>query len=218
MKLLRTRLRRTKVELEGGGEAIGPERLLIAGLRNPGAKYDGSRHNVGAEVVDTIANRSGIGFKRARQSIRAEVAELRLGDVPVVLAKPTCFMNESGQAVKPLLRYFSVPVGRLVVVHDDIDLLFSRLRIQFDRGAGGNNGVRSVVDTLGTRAFWRLKCGVGRPPGSMDPADYVLRRFSAKERPDVDLMVQYGADVLEVFAAAGGEAAAQAAGEAGVAG
>ncbi len=191
------------------------ERTLIVGLRNPGANYEGSRHNVGAEVVTVVADRLGVSFKRARLSIRAEVAEARIGDEPVALALPQSFMNESGQSVAPLARYFRVTPDRLLVVHDDIDLPFAKLRVQFGRGAGGNNGVRSVIGSLGTQDFWRLKFGVGRPPGSMDPADYVLRRFAAAERPEVDVMLQYGGDVIEEFVTAGGEAASQLAGGAG---
>ncbi len=153
-------------------------------------------------------------FKRARRTIRAEVSEARLGQARVVLAVPTTFMNESGQAVAPLLRYFDADSEDLLIVHDDIDLPFARLRLQFDRGSGGNNGARSVIRSLGTKEFWRLKCGVGRPPGRMDPAAFVLRRFTAKEQPEVDLMVQQAADVVERFISEGGVAAQQLTGSA----
>lgn len=208
-------MRLTKMLRRRKPDPDGMNRLVIAGLRNPGAKYAGSRHNSGAEVVESVASRHGITFKRAPKSIRAEIAEGRIANSPVVLVLPTVFMNESGQAISPLLKYFSVEPRSLVVVHDDIDLPFARLRVQFGRGAGGNNGVRSVIGSLGTQEFWRLKCGVGRPPGSMDPADFVLRPFASKERPDVDLMIQYGVDVLDEFVAAGGDAASQLAGEVG---
>lgn len=118
-------------------------------------------------------------------------------------------MNESGQAVAPLLRYFRASPENVLVVHDDIDLPFAKLRLQFDRGSGGNNGARSIISSLRTREFWRLKCGVGRPPGRMDPADFVLRRFTGKEQPEADLMVQLAADVVERFIVEGGEAAQQ---------
>lgn len=214
MKLLRklrvaTRLR----EPESSAET----RTLVVGLRNPGAKYEATRHNVGADVVTAFGDRLGATFKRARLSIRAEVAETRWADQPVVLALPHSFMNESGQSVAPLARYYRVTPDRLLIVHDDIDLPFAKLRVQFGRGAGGNNGVRSVIGSLGTQDFWRLKFGVGRPPGSMNPADYVLRPFPTAERPEVDLTVQYGADVIEEFVAAGGDAASQLAGESGTA-
>ena len=129
--------------------------------------------------------------------------------VRVVLAVPTRFMNESGQAVAPLVRYFRAELPQLLVVHDDIDLPFAKMRLQFDRGSGGNNGANSVIRALGSQEFWRLKCGVGRPPGRMDPADFVLRRFTRKEQPEIDLMVQWAADVVERFVVEGGEAAQQ---------
>lgn len=156
-----------------------------------------------------MAARHGESFKRARRTIRAEVSEVRIAGLRAVLAMPTTFMNESGQAVAPLLRYFDGVPADLLIVHDDIDLPFTKLRLHFDRGSGGNNGARSIIRSLGTQEFWRLKCGVGRPPGRMDPAEYVLRRFSTKEQPEVDLMVAQAADVVESFVTDGGTAAQQ---------
>jgi len=137
------------------------------------------------------------------------VSEVRIGGVRAVLAIPATFMNESGQAVAPLLRYFDADPEDLLVIHDDIDLPFCKMRLQFDRGSGGNNGARSVIGSLRTQEFWRLKCGVGRPPGRMDPADFVLRRFTAKEQPEVDVLTEQAADVVERFIAEGGPAAQQ---------
>jgi PTH1 family peptidyl-tRNA hydrolase len=188
---------------------------MIVGLRNPGERYERTRHNLGAEVVAELAARHGATFKRAPRFMRAEVAEVRIGDHPVVLTLPRTFMNESGQAVAPLVKYFHVDTDRLLVVHDDIDLPLGRLRVQGGRGHGGNNGVRSVVGSLGTRDFWRLRCGVGRPPGSQDPADYVLRPFAVKEREEAALVVEHACDLAELFVAEGGEAARQRAGELG---
>jgi PTH1 family peptidyl-tRNA hydrolase len=184
------------------------------GLRNPGPEYEGSRHNVGGEVVRRLAGEEGSTFRRAPRRIRAEVAVADLPGGRAVLAAPSTFMNESGRAVVPLLHYYKVAVDRLVLVHDDIDLPFGKLRFHFGRGSGGHNGVASVVEALGSDALWRLKVGVGRPPGRMDPADFVLYRFTGQERPDVDLLVVEGAAVLRTFAAAGGERARQYAGEA----
>jgi PTH1 family peptidyl-tRNA hydrolase len=132
----------------------------------------------------------------------------------VTLALPTTYMNESGGAVAGLIKYYDLHLDRLVVVHDDIDLPFGRLRFQYSRGPGGHNGVASVAKSIGSRDFWRLKIGVGRPPGRMDPADYVLRRFTKKEEPDVALLVVEAADVLSTFAMDGDEAARQYAGDA----
>jgi PTH1 family peptidyl-tRNA hydrolase len=186
----------------------------LVGLRNPGPDYEGSRHNVGAEVVARLAGDHGAAFKRAPQRIRAVVATVELDVARPVLALPVTFMNDSGGAVSPLIRYYKVQGESLVLVHDDIDLPFGKLRFQFGRGSGGHNGVESVVGAFGSEAMWRLKVGVGRPPGNMNPADFVLRRFYDRERPDVDLLVSAAAGVLEVFARAGGEAARQEAGEA----
>jgi PTH1 family peptidyl-tRNA hydrolase len=130
-----------------------------------------------------------------------------------MLALPRTFMNESGQAVVPLVRYFSTPQERFLVIHDDIDLPFAKMRVQEGRSPGGNNGVKSIIQSLGTQDFWRLKCGVGRPPGRQDPADFVLRPFTKDEREEIDLVVQFAADVVETFVTEGGEAARERAGE-----
>jgi len=164
-------------------------------------------------VVGSLAERHGISFKRARRFIRAEVAEAHLAGGKVVLAMPHTFMNESGQAVAPLARYYGVDPARLLVVHDDIDLDLGILRVQLGRGPGGHNGVESIIRSLGTRDFWRLRCGVGRPPSLIDPADFVLRPFSAAEREVADAMVAQAADLVETFVEGGGEAARQRAGE-----
>ena len=188
-------------------------RPLIVGLRNPGPKYEATRHNIGAEVVELLAERHDASFKKARRFIRAQVAEIRINDIPVVLALPLTFMNEAGQAVAPLVRYYRTPPDRLLVVHDDIDLPFAKLRAAHGSGPGGNNGVKSIIRSVGSQEFWRLKCGVGRPPGRMDPAAFVLKPFSAKERPEMDVTVQLAADVAEIFVAADGDTARQRAGE-----
>ena len=190
----------------------GPSPVLVVGLRNPGPDYEGTRHNVGGEVVAAFAGAAS--FKRAPKRILAEIAELHYFDARLVLALPMTFMNESGGPVSGLAKYFSVDAGRLVLVHDDIDLPFGKLRFQGGRGAGGHNGVASVVRSLGSQEIWRLKLGVGRPPGRMDPADFVLRRFTKDERDDVDLMVSAGVGVLRTFVEHGSEAAQQEAGDA----
>ena len=138
---------------------------------------------------------------------------MNLGGVRAVYALPTTFMNESGQSVAPLVRYYGIDLDRLLVVHDDIDVPFAKLKMQWSRGHGGNNGVRSTIGSLGTNDFWRLKVGVGRPPGRMDPADFVLKRFASSERDDVDAAMYRGADVIDVFITKGGEDARQFAGE-----
>lgn len=184
---------------------------LIVGLRNPGSGYEGTRHNLGAEVIAAIA--PGETFKKARLGIRADVAPVDFDGSSVVLATPRSFMNEAGSVVQPLVRYYRVDGDDLLVVHDDIDLPFGKIRLQFDGGEGGHNGVRSVVRSLGSGDFWRLKVGVGRPPERIDPADYVLKRFDRDERTSMDDVVIRAAQIAELFATKGGDAARQAAGE-----
>jgi peptidyl-tRNA hydrolase, PTH1 family len=170
---------------------------VVVGLRNPGSDYDGTRHNVGSEVARALVERSGGSFRRGPSRVRAELAQVRLGDERVLVALPLSFMNESGGPVRSVLDYHRVGPGDMLVVHDDIDLDFGRLRIQEGGGTGGHNGLRSLERSLGTRDFTRLKVGVGRPPGRMDPAAYVLERFSRSQRPDVDLQVEDAAEVAE---------------------
>lgn len=170
---------------------------VVVGLRNPGSDYAGTRHNIGAEVLAELARRSGERFKAKMMRTRSEVAEVRVDSEKVLLAAPLSFMNESGGPVSAVLRHVKADVSDLLVIHDDIDLDFGRLRVQVGGGSGGHNGIRSVEKSLGTKEFSRLKVGVGRPPGRQDPADFVLRRFGTRERPEVDLMVGDAADVVE---------------------
>ncbi len=152
-------------------------------------------------------------LKRAPQRIRAEATDINIDGHRAVVALPSTFMNESGQAVQPLVRYYGVDLSEMLVVHDDIDVPFGKLKMQWARGHGGNNGVRSVAGTLGTPDFWRLKIGVGRPPGRMDPADFVLSRFKKVERSDIDVSVYRAAEVIERFIVNGGEETRQFTGE-----
>lgn len=137
------------------------------------------------------------------------MADARIKETRVRLVLPTTFMNESGQAVGPIVRYFSPPT--YLVAHDDIDLAYGKIRVHHSRGSGGHNGIKSIVSTTGGTEFWRLRIGVGRPPGRIDPADFVLQRFRPDE--DADILIQEAADVLEAFVAGGAEAARQAAGD-----
>lgn len=176
--------------------AAGPG--LVVGLGNPGPKYDDTRHNVGFAVVDRLAARIGNRFGVHKASGNtAEVADGRLGGRRVVLAKPRSYMNVSGGPVVAVLRYFGVPVTDLIVVHDDLDLAFGTVRLKRGGGEGGHNGLRSISRSTGTRDYLRVRFGIGRPPGRQDPADYVLRRFAAAERTDVELAVELAADAVE---------------------
>ncbi len=186
---------------------------IVVGLRNPGSDYEATRHNAGGDVVAILAERHGGKWRKARLGVRAEVAEVRLGGGKVPLARNRTFMNDSGQAIAPLLRYYRTPPADVLVVHDDIDLPFGKLRVQENGGTGGHNGVTSLVKSFGTKDFWRLKFGVGRPPGRMDPADFVLKRFTSAERPEVEVLLQLAADLVELYLADGPEEARQKAGE-----
>jgi peptidyl-tRNA hydrolase, PTH1 family len=170
---------------------------LVVGLRNPGSEYEGTRHNVGAEVLLVLARRHDGRFKRGPLRVRCELADLRVGDQRVMLAAPMSYMNESGGPVKAALDYHKTDLADLLVLHDDIDLEFGRLRLQVGGGTGGHNGLKSMERSLGTREFSRLKIGVGRPPGRQDPAKFVLERFSKEQRGEVDLQVEDAADVVE---------------------
>ncbi|MGH8928832.1 MAG: aminoacyl-tRNA hydrolase [Acidimicrobiia bacterium] len=168
---------------------------LVCGLRNPGSDYKGTRHNLGYEVLLALVTRSDSRLKRGPLRVRAEVATILGRDL--ILAAPNTAMNHSGRAVSSLLSYFKIAMADLLVLHDDIDLAFGRLRVQKAGGSGGHNGIRSLETHLGTKDFWRLKLGVGRPPGNQDPAEFVLRRFTKAEREEVELMVVDAADVVE---------------------
>ena len=170
---------------------------VIVGLRNPGKEYVGTRHNVGSEVIDILAARWDLRLKRGPLRVRADMARVNRDGETVVLATPRTFMNTCGPTVAAVLRYYKATHQDLLVIHDDIDLPFARLRLHHARGTGGHNGVKSIVQSLGNNEFSRLKIGVGRPPGRMDPAAFVLRPFGRTEREEVDFLVQDAADVIE---------------------
>src|SRR6516225_2406106 len=171
------------------------DRWLVIGLGNPGPEYAGNRHNSGFMVADVLAARIGTGFKRDRS--RAVVATGRLAGSPVTLAKPQTFMNLSGGPVASLRSFYKISTERIVVIHDDLDLPFEAIRLKLGGGDGGHNGLRSVTAALGTRDYLRVRVGIGRPPGRMDPADFVLHDFSAAERKLVPEVLERAADATE---------------------
>lgn len=174
---------------------------LVVGLGNPGPAYAANRHNVGAMVIELLAGRTG-GRLTGHKS-RALVLDGRLGVLPggapgprVILARPITWMNTSGGQVKALTTFYDVPPGRLLVVHDELDLPFGTLRLKQGGGEGGHNGLRSISAALGTKDYVRLRFGIGRPPGRMDPADFVLGDFTARERPDLAVSLEEAADAV----------------------
>lgn len=173
------------------------ERWLVVGLGNHAPEYAGHRHNAGFMVADLLAARIGVRFKAHRS--RAEVAEGRLAGSPVTLAKPRSYMNLSGGPVAALRDFYKIPPDRIVVVHDELDLPFGTLRLKQGGGDNGHNGLRSVTRALGVPGYHRVRFGIGRPPGRMDPADFVLRDFSAAERRELPLLIDRAADAVETL-------------------
>jgi PTH1 family peptidyl-tRNA hydrolase len=177
-------------------------KVLVVGLGNPGDEYAAHRHNVGFHVVDALARAHGLAFSRDKRA-RARVAQGRIAQRPVILAKPQTFMNSSGQAVRRLSRSHDIPPGSILVVYDDLDLPLGRLRLRPDGGSGGHLGMQSIVDALGTQAFSRLRVGIDSPPGSMDPADYVLHPFDQEQKPVAVEAVTRAVAAIELWLAAG---------------
>jgi peptidyl-tRNA hydrolase, PTH1 family len=181
------------------------EPVLVVGLGNPGPKYVGNRHNIGFLVADELAARMGGRFKGHKAG--ADVLEGRLEGCRVALAKPRSYMNVSGGPVVGTARFFKVDPSRLVVVHDELDLPYGTVRLKLGGGENGHNGLRSISKSLGTRDYLRVRFGIGRPPGRMDPADFVLRDFSGVERRELAFNVDRCADATEALVGKGLEAA-----------
>lgn len=174
------------------------EPLLVVGLGNPGPRYETTRHNLGFLVADILADRLGSGFKVHKKS-GAEVTTGRLGGRSIVLAKPRVYMNESGRQVGPLANFYSVAPADVIVLHDELDIDFGRIRLKFGGGAAGHNGLRSVSSALGTNDFQRVRIGIGRPPGRKPGATFVLENFSTAERPEVGTICEQAADATELL-------------------
>jgi PTH1 family peptidyl-tRNA hydrolase len=174
---------------------------LVVGLGNPGPAFAAQRHNIGYRVAEELARRMGVRFRVAR-GIRAEVAEGRVGqpgaDAPrLIVAKSRTFMNETGWAVTRLLAYYKLQPAQMIAVHDELDIDPGQLRVKFGGGDNGHNGLRSIRGSLGTGDFYRVRVGVGRPPGRQDPADFLLSNFPASIREDVEVEISRATDAVE---------------------
>lgn len=182
---------------------------LIVGLGNPGAEYKGNRHNVGQMVLDELAGRMGGKFKTHKA--RAQVLEGRLGigGPRVVLSKPMSYMNVSGGPVSSLANFYGIDPDHVVAVHDEIDIPFNTIKLKCGGGEGGHNGLRDMSKALATKDYLRVRVGVGRPPGRMDTADYVLRDFGTAERKDLPFLLDDAADAVEMLVREGLTAAQQ---------
>ncbi len=179
-------------------------RWVVVGLGNPGARYERTRHNVGAMVMEVLLERTNASFKRHKSGCLT--AEVDLGS-PLVLARAMSYMNESGRPVGQLVRWYKTDPTQVIVVHDEIDIPFGDVRVKFAGGVAGHNGLRSVASHLGTQDFVRVRVGVSRPPGRHDPADYVLNEFSASERKDLPEILERAADAVELIVEQGVERA-----------
>jgi PTH1 family peptidyl-tRNA hydrolase len=172
---------------------------LVVGLGNPGPSYAGNRHNIGYLVNDELASRVGSGF-RPHKTGRADVVEGRIGGpggARVVLARPRCYMNETGGPVSALAKFYKVPVERIIAIHDELDIAFDTLRVKQGGGDNGHNGLRSMRRSLDSGEFNRVRVGIGRPPGRQSPADFVLSDYSASERKILPFQVDRAADAVE---------------------
>lgn len=186
-----------------------PDTWLVVGLGNPGSRYERTRHNIGQLVVDELADRRREPFRAHKANARVAETWTRPGGSRLILAKPTSFMNVSGGPVSGLAAYYRIEPDRVVVVHDEIDIPFDTLKLKTGGGHGGHNGVRDVAKALGTGEFPRVRVGVGRPPGSKDPADWVLEEFGPTERKNLPILVSDAADAVELLVEEGLLAAQQ---------
>ena len=174
---------------------VGPaERFLVVGLGNPGTQYAGNRHNVGQMVVQELSRRSSAPFTSHKAGAR--IADIRAPRM--LLAAPTSFMNVSGAPVAALMRFFKIPIEKLIVVHDELDIPFDSIKLKRGGGHGGHNGVRDIASALGSPEFVRVRVGIGRPPGRQPAADFVLRDFTAAERQVLPNLLADAADAVEL--------------------
>lgn len=171
--------------------------FLIVGLGNPGPEYKENRHNVGFMVLDELAK--GLGVKFGKVQSNALVAQFGSGAGRLILAKPRTFMNNSGSAVGPLVRFYKVPLEKLLVIYDDVDLPFETLRLRGEGGSAGQNGMKSIIERLGTEEFARMRVGISRPKGRMRTPDHVLQDFSPDEQDVLPFVLRRAAEAVETF-------------------
>ena len=183
---------------------------LIVGLGNPGPEYEKTRHNIGQMVVDELAREVGGGFEKHGRA-RAQVLEGRLGigGPKVVLAKPLTYMNTSGGPVSALAQFYDINPDRIIAVHDELDIPFDTIKLKIGGGEGGHNGLRDITKALGTKDYYRVRSGIGRPPGRMNTADYVLKPFTAAEVKDLPFLIDNSVDAVAMLITDGLTAAQQ---------
>jgi len=182
---------------------------LIVGLGNPGTEYSNNRHNVGQMVLDELARRVGGSFKVHKARAHVLEGRLGIGGPRVVLAKPMSYMNVSGGPVSALAKFYDIDPEHVVAVHDEIDIAFNTVKLKIGGGEGGHNGLRDISKALATKDYVRVRIGVGRPPGRMDTADFVLRDFAAAEKKELPFLLDDAADAVETVVRDGLPAAQQ---------
>ena len=175
---------------------------LVVGLGNPGPTYANTRHNIGAVAIDELARRSGVTLKRHKRAL-AEVAEVKLSGNQVVLAKPLSYMNESGGPVKALASFYKISLDHIIVLHDELDIPLEAIRIKLGGGDNGHNGLKSIRSAFGSGDWYRIRLGIGRPPGQQDPSAFVLKSFSPSESVAVANLRDKGSDAVEKLISAG---------------
>jgi PTH1 family peptidyl-tRNA hydrolase len=178
---------------------------MVAGLGNPGREYVRTRHNIGFLVIDSLASQAALGLKNTR--FDAQWGKGPLGRHQILLVKPQSYMNRSGFPIHQLSSYFKIQLSDIIVVHDDLDLPFGRIRVAHNRGHGGHNGIRSIIDVLGEKSFYRVRVGVGRPQSSSGAVGHVLGKFSPEEITELDQVVAGAADACVAIIEKGGTAA-----------
>jgi len=176
--------------------------VLAVGLGNPGPQYAGTRHNIGQDVVEAFVADAG-GSWQDNRKLKAKVATVRRDGRLWVLVVPNTFMNRSGEAVQAVAAFYKVPVARIMVCHDDLDVELGQLRVKHGGGHAGHNGLKDIDRALGTSEYLRVRVGIGRPPGRMDASKFVLARFSPQERPTVDSVLHGACEALEALVTEG---------------
>jgi PTH1 family peptidyl-tRNA hydrolase len=181
------------------------ESFFIAGLGNPGKEYENNRHNIGFMALNRFVKKYGETFSKYEK--KGLIAKFQVENNRLILVKPQTFMNLSGQAIGPLVRYYKIPLDNVLITYDDIDLPFGAIRIRPSGGAGGHKGLSSVINKLGTNNFPRMRLGIGRPPGNQNAANYVLKNFSPSETDTLEIVLENSCEAMQVFLRDGIEAA-----------
>ncbi len=173
--------------------------FLVVGLGNPGPDYAFNRHNVGQMVIDVLAARLGAKFSKHKANAMVSETRLGTGQEKLILAKPLSYMNTSGGPVANLAKFYDIEPANIIVIHDELDIAAEAVRIKFSGGHAGHNGLRDIISAIGTNDYIRVRVGIGRPPGSMDAADYVLKNFSATEKKELPTTLEIAADAVEAI-------------------